>query len=137
MRRIHVLLLTLLALAPAGPAAAQVEGIYELTRIEGQVMPAVSPDEDGVVVIGSFLVLKADGRYALGMLASLWQQNSVQNRQVEGTWAVESDTVAFQPDEGSDGEPVRMAYTLQEGTLTLRDEHGHAYAYTRQQPAAP
>jgi hypothetical protein len=131
MRRICLLLLTLLALAPAVPAAAQVEGAYTLTQLEGRVLPAPSPDEDNVTVHAAALLLGEDGGYTFALQTSMGDHVRIEHRQATGTYRVEGDTLFLEMDDGS--EPVPLVYALEEdGRLTLRVPAGYAYTFQRQ-----
>lgn len=138
MRWIILLLIAMAcAAADATPAAAQLPGLYRLTRIQEQALPAMSPDEDNVIFMDAFLVLREDGRYAFGILANHWIDNRIENRQAAGSYLVEGDTLILQPDSVAD--VVRWTFLREAETLAVKDEHEHSFVFTRQQggPAPP
>jgi hypothetical protein len=135
MRWIILLLIaTTCAVTDATPAAAQLTGMYRLTRVQEQALPAMSPDEDNVILMDAFLVLREDGRYAFGILANHWMDNRIENRQAAGSYLVEGDTLILQPDSVAD--VVRWTFLREAETLTVTDEHEHSFVFTRQ-PGGP
>lgn len=131
---IPLLLATAGAALDRAPAAAQLPGTYVLTRVQEQALPAASPDEDGVVVVAAFLELRDDERYAFGMLANVGAESRFENRQAAGRYQVRGDTVVLHPDSAA-GE-VRWTFGRDGETLTIRDEHAHAFVFATQ-PAPP
>jgi hypothetical protein len=131
MRWINMLLLAALAsLVPAAPAAAQVDGSYTLTHLEGQPVPAPSPDEDNVTVHAAALVLAEDGRYTFQLSASGAAQTSPETHQSTGSYRVEGDTLFLEMDDT--GEPIPLTFLLEDGRLTLTVPAGYAYTFQRQ-----
>jgi hypothetical protein len=130
MRWIYLLLLAALALlVPAAPAAAQVTDEYALTHLQGQAIPARSPDEDNVMVHGAEILLGEDGRYTFRLQASSENQDTVEHHEATGSYRVEGDTLFLEMDDGSD--PIPVAYELEDGRLTMRVPAGYTYTFQR------
>jgi hypothetical protein len=130
MRWIQRLLLAAVAmLASAAPAAAQVDGTYALVRLEGQVLPAPSPDEDNVTVHAGALVLK-EGRYTFELKASSAAEPEPATTQAVGSYRLESDTLFLEMD--GTGEPIPLTWRMEDGQMTLTVPAGFAYTFQRQ-----
>jgi hypothetical protein len=131
MRVITVLVLALLAAcASASRGGAGLEGSYELVRINGDALPAESPTEDGVTMQGVTLRLTPDGRFTMDAKATTGGGVGQSDERSQGTWSSTGDTLVMVPDV-SGGDPPRFRWTLDEGTLTLYDQDGHAYTFRR------
>jgi hypothetical protein len=131
MRMITVLVLAVLAAcASASRGDAGLEGSYELARINGGALPAPSPTEDGVTMRGATLRLMPDGRFTMHAKATTGGGGEQTDERSQGTWSVTGDTIVMVPDV-SGGDPPSFRWTLDEGTLTLHDEDGHAYTFRR------
>lgn len=131
MRSLIALLLLALATLAAAPAAAQVEGTYELVQINGQALPAPSPSEENVVMHGATLALTADGRFLMQARAGAADDTEPQEAEARGTWTASGDSLALTPDDGGADHALHFRWTLREGTLTLHDEEGDAYTFRR------
>lgn len=130
MRWIQILLLAAIAALAAGaPAAAQVEGTYALTRLEGHALPAPSPDEDNVTVHTGALVLK-DGRYTFELKASTAAEPEPMTTQAAGSYRLEGETLFLEMD--GTGEAIPLTWRLENGQLTLTVPAGFAYTFQRQ-----
>lgn len=130
MRWTNTLLLAALVSLAAAPAAAQVGGSYALTHLEGQALPAPSPDEDNVTVHAAVLVLEEDGRYTFQLTASSGGQSAPATQQTMGSYRVEGDTLFLEADDT--GEPIPLTWLLENGRLTLTVPAGFAYTFQRQ-----
>jgi hypothetical protein len=131
MRWINMLLLAALpSLVAPAPAAAQVQGTYRLMQLEGQALPAPSPDEDNVTVHAAALILAEDGRYTFQLSASGAAQALPETHQATGSYRVEGDTLFLEMDDTD--EPIPLTFLLEEGRLTLTVPAGYAYTFQRQ-----
>ena len=131
MRSLIALLLLAFATVAAAPAAAQVEGSYELVQINGHALPAPSPTEDGVVMHNAALALAPDGRFLMLAKASSGGDAEQHEAEGRGTWTVTGDSLALTPDGGGADDALHFRWTLADGTLTLVDEEGDAYTFRR------
>jgi hypothetical protein len=121
--------LLLLALLMAVPAAAQVEGRYELTRIDGRALPRTSPTEEGVAVKRGSLSLGLDGRFELSMTADT--ESGERSERIAGTYATVRDTIRFTID--AESRPVMVyQWRRMRDTLTLLDLGHHEYDWVRE-----
>jgi hypothetical protein len=131
MRMITVLVLAVLAAcASASRGDAGLEGNYELVRINGGALPAASPTEDGVTMQGATLRLMPDGRFTMDAKATTGGGDGQRDERSQGTWSVTDDTLVMVPDV-SGGDPPSFRWMLDQGTLTLYDQDGHAYTFRR------
>ena len=115
----------------AAPAAAQVEGRYELVQINGHALPAPSPTEDDVIIHRAALALMADGRFLMQAQASAGDDAEPRESEARGTWTVTGDSLALTPEDGGADDALLFRWTLEDGTLTLVDEEGDAYTFRR------
>lgn len=130
MRRlIAALLLPVLA---AVPAAAQVEGRYQIVSINGQPLPAPSPTEEGVTVTGSRFWFDDDGRYTVSLRANTPEGEDVEEE--GGAYTTAGDSLLLS--EGEDVPPLVFRWARQGDTLRISDQDGNAYALLREAPAA-
>ncbi|HST61205.1 MAG TPA: hypothetical protein VLK84_21055, partial [Longimicrobium sp.] len=135
MRLLFAFLLVLAA-SVSVPAAAQVEGSFRLTQINGQPLPSASPAETNIIIHGMNLRLGADARYTMGFRVR--RDGTDERFQVEasGTYRTEGDQLLLLPDPESVGEPVTYRWTLSDGVLRLYDEQENEYRLARQAAAA-
>lgn len=131
MRSPIALLLLALATLAAAPAAAQVEGTYELVQINGRALPTPSPAEENVVMHGATLALSEDGRFLMQARAGTADAAEPQEAEARGTWTVTGDSLALTPDDGGADDALHFRWTLEDGALTLYDEEGDAYTFRR------
>lgn len=130
MRWINLLLLAVAAsVLPSAPAASQVMGVYTLTHLEGRALPAPSPDENNVTVHAATILFEENGGYTFALRTSMADPSQIEHRQTTGSYRVEGDTLFLQMEDGSD--PIPLAYTLEDGQLTLRVPAGYAYTFQR------
>lgn len=121
--------LLLLAALAAVPAAAQVEGRYQVVGINGHALPAASPTEDGVTVVRAAFWFEPDGRATVSMTANV--ASGLSMRRANGTYVTVRDSLRVTTGRG---EPTATAYrwALDGDTLRLYDEHQNVYALLRQ-----
>ena len=129
--RTRIALLALLAACAAAPATAQVQGSYRLVSINGQPLPAPSPDEDGVTVYSASFDLGGDGRFALSMSPSA---DGAGTQQLAGTYQVAGDSLVLTP--VPEDEPFSLGWTLQGDTLGILNDDRDVYRFVRQAQAA-
>jgi hypothetical protein len=116
----------------AAPAAAQMEGgSYLLVEVDGQPVPAPSPNESSVVMHKAVLLFTPEGRFFMQAKASLDGAPEQVEEEMEGTWSVTGDSLALTPDGDGAGDVMRFRFTLAEGTLRLYDDDGHEYTFRR------
>lgn len=125
MRARFIAPLLLLAAFAAVPAAAQVEGRYRLTSIDGQALPTASPTEADVTVQRTSFIFQADGRFFMQMRAASADEVFSDARQ--GTYRVDGDSLRLYP-EGEEDAPIVHRWTVEGGTMHLC-ESGHDYAF--------
>lgn len=130
MRTRCIALLALLTASMAAPAAAQVQGNYSLVSINGQPLPAPSPDDDGVTVYGASFDLGGDGRFALSMRPS---PDGAGTQQLAGTYRVEGSSLVLTP--VPEDEPFTLGWTLQGDTLGILNDDQDLYRFVRQAQA--
>lgn len=125
-----LLLLTALA---AVPAAAQVEGRYELVSLNGHALPAESPTETGVMLRRALFWFGPDGHFNVSMTAQTGQGEASQ--QAAGTYQVVADSLRIT---GEDGASPMVAYRwmLEGDTLRLHDDGENEYRLVRQAAVA-
>ena len=124
--------LLLLAALAAVPAAAPVEGRYQVVSINGQALPAASPTEDGVTVVRAAFWFERDGAFNLAMTANVAEGPSTQR--AGGTYQVAGDSLRVITGDGD--EPVAYRWAIQGDTLRLYDEHRNVYALLREAAVA-
>lgn len=117
------------ACAAAKPAGAQMEGRYELAEVDGQPLPAASPDEDGVTMHRTVLRLTAKGRFHIQAWASVDGSADPVKEEMEGTWSVTDDQLTMLPAEAKGEPPMRFRFTLTEGTLRLVNGMGQEFTF--------
>jgi hypothetical protein len=103
--------------AAARGTAAALAGIWRVTQVNGQNLPAPSPQEPSVTVESASLLLAANGHYTLSITARRGAEAAATQSQ-EGTWTAAEMRLTVTP---AVGRPTRFDYTLTAGTLTLRD----------------
>lgn len=110
------------ASASAAPASALV-GIWRVTAVNGQPLPAASPMESNVTVDRSSLMLQANHNYALSITA---HSGSEAPREVNqsGTWSASGNVLTLN---ASTSRVTRFTYILSANALTLRED---AVTYT-------
>jgi hypothetical protein len=124
--------LLLLAALAAVPAAAQVEGRYQLVGINGHALPAPSPTEDGVTVTRAAFWFERDGRASVGITASASDGPAAQR--TAGAYVADGDSLRLTTDDG-DG-PVTYGWARQGDTLRLYDEQQNVYVLLREPAVA-
>lgn len=130
MRTLLSTLFVLLATAFATPAAAQLDGTWELEHVNGAPLPANSPSEDGVVMEGLTVTLDAQAKYTIVLKARNSATGVPSVVEMTGTYRMEENRLHFQPDPGSTATPVDFHWEMDEGRLIWRDERDE-YAFTR------
>jgi hypothetical protein len=131
MRSCILLLILALAGCVSTPGPTRVEGSYVLTRINGQALPAPSPTEDGVTMLGATLLLAPDGRFSMQATASSGTEPDASGEDVQGAWSVRGDSLLMTPDVRDSNPGPSFRWTLDGRTLTLYDEDGHEYTFRR------
>ena len=132
MRSLLAALLILLAACFAVPAAAQVEGTWELVHINGDSLPAASPSEVNLIIEGMTWTLGAEKQLKLEIRFRITAADEeITSAQFDGTYRVEEDRL-FASLEGT--EPSEFRWTLREGTLRLTDDRKDEYLLA---PAIP
>jgi hypothetical protein len=121
----------LAACMAAQPAAAQMEGSYDLVEINGQAIPAPSPSEEGVVMHGIVLQLMPDGRFSMRFRAAWEGELPELEQEFQGTFAVTADTLALTAENLEETRTIHFRFTLADGTLRLYDEHEDEYTLRR------
>lgn len=117
--------------AAAPPAAAQMEGSYDLMEINGQAVPVPSPGEDGVVMSKMSLVLTPEGRFVLQFAVEVAGFPQRIEEVVEGTFTVAGDTLAITSQNREDVSTVHFRFALADGTLRLYDYRDDEYTLRR------
>jgi hypothetical protein len=132
MRWISTLTLAAVAsLLLAAPAAAQMEGSYALVQVNGQALPAPSPEEADVVVLTMALELMADGRFRMEAAATLDGGSEESEQSAEGTWTVDADSLTLTSDDEEEDGVLQFRWALEGGTLKLYTENGHEFTFRR------
>lgn len=134
--RLTALLIAVTAALAAAPAAAQLQGGYALSQINDQPLPSASPTETNVIIDEMALRLGADARYTMRFRVHRDGTDSPFEATSAGTYRVEGDRLALQPDEGSAGEPVTYRWAQDTGVLRLYDDQENEYRFARQAVAA-
>lgn len=119
--------------APAGATAAASipAGLYTLTAVDSNALPAQSPTERNVTIWSGSLALEAGARYRMELRATVGDQASAAVP-VEGAYRTAGDSLFLTPDASADvASPVAFRYTLAGAVLRLRDEDGHEYTFSR------
>jgi hypothetical protein len=122
------------ATALVGTACGDVTGIggnvagsYELTRVNGQSLPA-SDNSGTVTFYGGILELDSDGRFSDLIQFRGPGDPAVRNVEVFGTWErIGSDEILLEYDEGFD----LTAERLSSSRLVLDDGDGNRFEYRR------
>lgn len=130
MRAFLAVLLALAGLA-AAPAAAQLEGRYELASINGHALPAESPTEPGVSVKRGGYWFHADGRFTVAVTVDMHEDENTQV--ASGTYVAVRDSLRLTI---RDEEAVAFRWARDGEALRLYDEQENEYRLVRQAPAA-
>lgn len=120
------------ACAAAEPAAAQMDGSYDMVGINSQPLPVLSPGEDGVLVHKAVLLLMPDGRFFMRARANVDDSPEPVEEKIEGTYSVTDDSLALTPDDTASNGEMRFRFTFAEDTLRLYNAEGHEYTFRRQ-----
>jgi hypothetical protein len=127
MTRSRLLLLLPLALpCTALPAAAQVEGSYQLLRVDGRALPAPSPTEEGVTLHGGAFTFQADGRFSLRARATAATETEPRGESLAGRWAASGDSLTLTPANG--GGLIGFRWMRAGDTLRIYDR-GYEYTF--------
>lgn len=132
-RPLAALLLPLAVLA-ATPAAAQLEGRWQVIDINGQALPAESPSEEGTIVQDGAFSFGPDGRFSVSLRADTDNQGPATQR-MAGTYATRGDTLTLTSEEGSTS-VTDFRWIRRGDTLQLYAEHGNVYRLARAPEAA-
>ncbi|HEU0299162.1 MAG TPA: hypothetical protein VFR37_06895 [Longimicrobium sp.] len=119
--------------AAAPPTTAQMEGSYGLVEVDGQPLPATSPDEEGVVMHRAILQLAAEGRFLLQAWATVGGDPEQEQEEFLGTWSVSTDLLTLTPDGAGEEALMRFRFTLAGDALRLHNGDGHEFTFRRQQ----
>jgi hypothetical protein len=132
MRPLLAALLLVLAAFVSTPAAAQLEGSYELTQVNGQALPTASPTETTFTLRSMTLVLKADGQYEMEITGFHTASSTPLAVDLTGAYRVEGDGLALHPDQTTHAQPADFRWAVDDGgTLTLTDDQDHRFTFTR------
>jgi hypothetical protein len=127
---ITLVVLAFAACLTAAPATAQMAGSYELVQLNGQAVPAPSPEEPDVVVLTMALVLAPDGRFTLQATALDGEPEQSEHK-AEGGWTVDADSLILTSDDSFDDGVLRFRYALEGETLKLYTENDHEFTFRR------
>jgi|GEM_PF-3208799 len=117
--------------ARATTAASIPTGVYQLTAVDANALPAPSPTERNVTIWSGSLALEAGARYRMELRATVGDQPSAA-APVEGAYRVSGDSLVLTPAAPADvATPVGFRFTLAGAVLRLRDEDGHEYTFSR------
>ena len=114
---------------PEGPAPrGELIGIWDLIAVNGDTLPAMSPDEPDVLLQSVTLTLEGGGDYSLS--SSFREDEGVaQTTTLEGTWGATHDALRFDNQQGP--AVVLFGYTREGNTMRLVDEELHEWLLRR------
>lgn len=124
--------LPLLAALAAVPAAAQVEGRYDVVSVNGHALPTTSPMQSWVTVIRASYWFE-EGRANTSMTSSA--SGYVSAQRLGGTYVTVRDSLYLVSESGADT-TARFRWDRQGDTLRLYDRHENVYALVREAAAA-
>lgn len=104
-------------------------GTYDLVTVDGDALPAVSPEEPNVLIESLGLTLAEDGGYALTSGFRLDGNPAPTSTTIGGTWQATATTLTFHGDQGP--AVVEFGYRYADDALHLQDEAGHEWVLRR------
>ncbi|HEX6042446.1 lipocalin family protein, partial [Longimicrobium sp.] len=128
MRTLAAAPLLLLATLAARPAAAQVEGRYQVVSINDHALPAPYPGEPGIMITRAAFWLHADGSFSTSMSADTGDEQDTDDE--SGTYEVAGDSLRLSDEYG--GRPEAYRWARQGDTLRLHDDGENVYRLVRE-----
>jgi len=120
--------------APPGAVAASAipAGVYNLTAVDGNGLPARSPTERSVTLWGGTLALEGGSRYRMELRATVGDR-AASTVAAAGAYQAAGDSLVLSPDASAQAAtPTRFRFTVAGALLRLRDDGGHEYTFSRQ-----
>ena len=117
------------ARGPEGPAPrGELIGIWDVIAVNGDTLPATSPDEPNVLLQSVTLTLEGGGDYSLSSSFQV-DGSAAQTTTLAGTWGATHDVLRFDNQQGP--AVVQFRYTREGGVMRLVDEELNAWVLRR------
>jgi hypothetical protein len=124
-----VLLLTTACTTGGQPDPPGLPGNYLLESIDGHVLPASSPGEPNVTVLGGSLLLVSGGAFTMSMRARTGTQVPPVEKIIRGSYAADGDALVLSPGQNSTASEQRFRFVRAGTELRLIDPQGHRYRF--------